>query len=77
MKKLIILLFAGLIWNLTSVQDLDAGCKETRIACLEECNENYSGETFFDGLGRFGCRAGCEISEGICNTAEFIKELFE
>lgn len=76
MKKLIVILFAGLLLNIADIESLDASCKEMRDACLEECNENWSGDTFFDGVGRFGCRAGCELSEGVCNVAEFVKELF-
>lgn len=75
MKKLILMLFVALLLNVANTTNLDAGCKETRNLCLKECNENYGGDTFFDGAGRFACRAGCELSEGVCNVAEFVKEL--
>lgn len=77
MKKLALLLFAGLLINVADIENLDASCKEMRDECLEECNENYKGDTTFDGIGRFACRTGCELSEGFCEVKEFIDELLE
>ncbi|NGP87632.1 hypothetical protein [Fodinibius halophilus] len=35
---------------------------KARDKCITGCNEDYTGDTFFDGAQRSGCRAGCDIA---------------
>lgn len=36
--------------------------EETRKECISSCNEDYTGNTIFDGAQRAGCRLVCDIS---------------
>lgn len=36
--------------------------EDTRTECISSCNEDYTGDTIFDGAQRAGCRLGCDVS---------------
>jgi hypothetical protein len=35
--------------------------EDARDECITSCNEDYTGDTLFDGAQRAGCRLGCDI----------------
>lgn len=35
---------------------------DKRDECMTSCNETYTGDTFWDGAQRSGCRLGCDIA---------------
>lgn len=35
---------------------------DKRDECMTKCNETYTGDSFFDGAQRSGCRLGCDIA---------------
>lgn len=35
--------------------------EKERKECVSSCNEDYTGDTIFDGAQRAGCRLGCDI----------------
>lgn len=44
-----------------TTEALAADCSATRKTCIEGCNNDYPGDTIFDGAQRAGCRTGCDI----------------
>lgn len=48
-------------------------CEEKGDDCIERCNDNWTGDTFADGIGRNACRAGCTIAEAGCIIGEWFQ----
>lgn len=41
-------------------------CQDQADACYERCDDNWGGDTIFDGAGRVACKTGCALSEAGC-----------
>lgn len=48
-------------------------CVDQADDCYERCDENWSGNTTWDGAGRVACKTGCALTEAAC----VVKSWFE
>lgn len=57
----ILSLFLVLNVGITETSYASKTPEQKKDACIEKCNEDYKGDTFFDGAQRAGCRLGCDV----------------
>ena len=47
-------------------------CIDKADVCYTKCDERWSGDTYWDGLGRNVCKSGCFIAEMSCIVSELL-----
>ncbi len=74
MKKVFIYLSIILIANFSFpvISYAAISCEEKADTCYERCDENWQGNTIFDGAGRAGCKSGCALAEAGCIIGEWL-----